>query len=259
MWFATTNSRLPCWAAGLALALALALAPTAPAVEGQGSAAALQAFRQTQAKYQEQSADVRAGWQFGRACFDLADYATNNAERAAIAVQGIAACRQVVAREPKTAPAHYYLGLNLGQLARTRSLGALKLVDEMEQEFTRALELDAGFDYAGAERSLGLLYRDAPALVSIGSRSRARAHLQRAIQLAPNYPENRLNMVESALTWGDRSVATRELAALDESWPKARAEFTGPAWTASWADWEARRQQARKKLAPPPRIEAPRH
>ncbi len=255
MWFATTNSRLPLWAAGLALALA----PAAPAVEGQGSAAALQVFRQTQAKCQEQPADARAGWQFGRACFDLADYATNNAEREAIAVQGIAACRQVTAREPKSAPAHYYLGLNLGQLARTRNLGALKLVDEMEQEFTRALELDATFDYAGAERSLGLLYRDAPALVSIGSRSRARAHLQRAIQLAPEYPENRLNMVESALKWGDRSVAAREMAALDESWPKARAEFAGPAWTSSWADWEARRQQARKKLAPPTRIEAPRH
>src|SRR6266496_3386808 len=34
-----------------------------------------------------------AAWEFARACFDRAEYATNNAERAAIAMQGIAACR----------------------------------------------------------------------------------------------------------------------------------------------------------------------
>ncbi|MCX6930190.1 MAG: hypothetical protein NT154_44320 [Verrucomicrobia bacterium] len=56
--------------------------------------------------------------------------------------QGIAACRLAIMRETNSAPAHYYLGLNLGQLARTKGLGALKLVDQMEREFNRAHDLD---------------------------------------------------------------------------------------------------------------------
>ena len=65
--------------------------------------------------------------------------------------------------------------MNLGQLARTELLGALKLVKEMEREFKTAADLDKQFDYAGPERCLGLLYRDAPGWpASIGSRRKAR-------------------------------------------------------------------------------------
>lgn len=251
MRFATTNL-LVCW-------LAFGLGSPAQAVEGEQSGAALRAFRDTQAEHQKQPRDLTAAWHFGRACFDLADYATNNAERAEIAARGIAACREAVAQDAQSAPGHYYLGLNLGQLARTRDLGALKLVDEMEKEFTRASELDVAFDYGGAERSLGLLYRDAPSILSIGSRTKARQHLQRAVQVAPQYPENRLNLIESCLKWGDRNGASRELKALDEGWPKARTDLAEPVWAASWPDWEARREQARKKLEPPVRLDAPRH
>lgn len=251
MRFATTNL-LACW-------VVFGLGSQAQAVEGEASIPALRAFRETQAEYHKQPRDLTAAWHFGRACFDLADYATNNAERAEIAMRGIVACRQAIAQDTNSAPSHYYLGLNLGQLARTRDLGALKLVDEMEKEFTRASELEVAFDYGGAERSLGLLYRDAPSILSIGSRTKARQHLQRALQLAPQYPENRLNLIESCLKWGDRNGASRELKALDESWPKAKTDFAGPAWTVSWADWEARREQVRKKLEPPVRLDAPRH
>ena len=237
----------------------MGLGGVAGAVEGEQSGAALQAFRQAQTEYKKQPQDTQAGWHFGRACFDLADFATNNAERAEIAGRGITACRQSIARGSNCAPAHYYLGLNLGQLARTRDLGALKLVDEMEQEFIRAIGLDAAFDYAGPERSLAMLYRDAPAIVSIGSRSKARQHLQRALQMAPQYPDNRLILIESCLKWGDRSGAARELKTLDATWPKAQADFAGPTWTNSWTDWEARREQARKKLETLARLDSSRH
>ena len=62
--------------------------------------------------------------------------------------------------------------MNLGQLARTRGLSALKLVDQMEREFTRARDLDEHLDWAGPDRNLGLLYGDAPVIGSIGSRTR---------------------------------------------------------------------------------------
>ena len=198
-------------------------------------------------------------WRYARACFDLADYATNSNERAELAQQGIAACRQLLTRDSHSAAAHYYLAMNMGQLARTKSLGALRLVDQMEVEFSRARELDAHYDHGGPDRCLGLLYRDAPSIGSIGSRSKARHHLTRAAVLAPQYPDNRLNLIEAFLKWGDRNGALRELKALEEFWVAARATLIGPAWASSWSDWEKRLQMAKKKIEEPSKaISSPR-
>src|SRR6185295_95325 len=167
-------------------------------------------FDEAQARYQKQPTNSQSAWQFGHACFELGEFATNSTERAEVAEQGIAACKQLLAREPNSAPGHYYLAMNLGQLARTRGIGALKIVKQMEREFNTARELDEHFDYAGPDRNLGVIYRDAPSLGSIGSRSHARRHMDRAIELAPDYPENRLNLIEACLGWSDRNAAIRE-------------------------------------------------
>jgi hypothetical protein len=139
--------------------------------------------------------------------------------------------------------------MNLGQLARTELLGALKLVNEMEREFKMAAALDAQFDFAGPERNLGLLYRDAPRWpVSIGSKSKARAFLEQAEKLAPDCPENNLNLAESFLQWHESDAAKKELDSLDLLWPKAQTNFTGEVWEQSWDDWTTRRADTRKKL-----------
>jgi len=185
---------------------------------------------------------------FARTCFDLADLVKTDRERAEIATEGIEACESVLARDPQSAPAHYYLAMDYGQLARTETLGALKLVKEMEQEYKAVVELDENYDYAGADRGLGLLYRDAPTWGSIGSRSKARQHLERAVELAPDYPENRLNLAETYLKWADRESARQQLDALDKTWAAARAKFTGDAWVLSWQDWNTRLAEARRRL-----------
>ena len=50
-------------------------------------------FQEAQARYRKAPGEATAAWQFGRACFDLAEFATNKTERASLAEQGIAACR----------------------------------------------------------------------------------------------------------------------------------------------------------------------
>lgn len=222
-----------------------------PAAEPGFAAYARGSFQQAEARYRNAPGEATAAWQFARSCFDVADLATNKTERASLAEQGIAAARQAIARESNSAPAHYYLGMNLGQLARTKGLTALGLVTQMQHEFDRAQDLEAQLDWAGPDRSLGLLYRDAPSIASIGSRSKAREHLRRAVELAPRYPENRLNLIESYLKWGDASSAQRELAALEDAWPGARTNFVGEGWAASWADWEPRLRKLQKKLESP--------
>jgi tetratricopeptide (TPR) repeat protein len=220
---------------------------------------AQQALARAQAQYEREPQNAEAAWALARACFDLAEVTTNKAECAAIAERGIEVSQQALRRGTNSAPLHYYLGLNLGQLARTRGMSALKLVDQMEREFLRAIELDPKFDYAGPERSLGLLYREAPAVISVGSRFKARQHLARAVELAPQYPENHLNLLEARLQWGEREAARQELKALEQDWAGARREFTGSAWAANWADWDARLQKARKRLEEAPKLESPRH
>ena len=203
-------------------------------------------FAAAQKRHLAEPTNAVAAWEFARACFDRAEYATNDAERVSVADQGIAACRRLVARQTGSAPAHYYLGMNLGQLARTKTLGALRIVDEMEREFKAARQLDEHLDFAGPDRNLGLLYYEAPAFASVGSRSKARQHLQRAVELAPDFPENRLNLLEACLKWADHNGAIRELRELEKLWPQAHTNFTGEAWTASWSDWETRAKRARK-------------
>jgi hypothetical protein len=206
------------------------------------------AFERAQSGYSAQPADPEAAWHFARAGFDYAEFATNSAERAELAELGIAACRKFLTTESNSAPLHYYLAMNLGQLARTKSLGALKLVDEMEREFTVARDLQANFDLAGPDRNLGLLYRDAPAIGSVGSRSKARKHILRAVELAPGYPENRLSLIEAYVKWNEKSAARKELKAQEKAWDEARTNFSGDEWGASWVDWERRLKVLKKKL-----------
>jgi len=221
------------------------------AAETQFAIHAQRSFQEAQAHYQNVPGETLAAWRFGRACFDLAEFATNNAGRASLAEQGIAACRLAIARDSNSAPAHYYLAMNLGQLARTRGLSALKLVNQMEREFTLARDLNEQLDWAGPDRNLGLLYREAPVIGSIGSRTRAREHLRRAVEVAPAYPENRLSLIEAYVKWGERTGASRELQTLEADWPAARTSFVGEAWAASWADWEPRLKKLKKKVEEP--------
>lgn len=201
-------------------------------------------FVAARSAFQKDPDNAESAWQFGRACFDWAEFAEDDDQREAIAVSGIDACRSVVESHPDLAQGHYYLAMNLGQLARTKSFGALKLVREMEKEFARARELDENFDFAGPDRNLGLLYFQAPGWpTSIGSRSKARRHLERAAKLKPGYPENHLNLIEAYLKWGDDRQAQRELESLKELWPQAKKELSGDDWESSWMDWEKRREK----------------
>lgn len=197
--------------------------------------------------------DDTAAWQLGHACFDRAEYSRDSAERAALANEGMAACAKVMARNPNLAAGHYYMAMNMAQLARTKLLGALPLVNQMEAEWKKARNLDERIDYAGPDRYLGLLYRDAPGWpVSVGDTSKGKKLLRRAAEISPNFPENYLNLIESYLQWDETSAAVRTLAKLREILPAAHTEFAGEYWQESWKDWDHRLQKIESKLSVDP-------
>ncbi|SPE56286.1 conserved hypothetical protein [Verrucomicrobia bacterium] len=230
----------------LAVLAACADSPTNSVAEFR--AAAVANFETAQSRFRSEPTNTEAAWQFARSCFDLADVATNDVERASVAQEGIRISEAALASASNSAALHYYLGMNLAQLARTKGLGALKILHQMQQQFGLVLELDERFDFAGANRNLGLIYRDAPSIISIGDRQQSQRHLERAVELASKYPENRLNLIEAYLKWGDRGAARRQLEELDKLWPSAHQEFVGAPWASSWADWQERLENARKKL-----------
>jgi len=236
-------------------------APAGSATAERTAARAEHAFFEAQARFNKAGNDPEAAWQFALACFDWADLAPSNARRAEIAEQGIAASRRAIERDSRSGAAHYYLALNLGQLARTKKLAALKLVDEMETEFKEAIGFDPKVDYAGPDRSLGLLYLDAPGWpTSIGSRAKARLHLRTAVELCPDYPENLLCLLEAYLKWGDKSTAQSQLASTEDALQRSRKSLTGEKWESSWQDWEHRWEKIKAKAAEPPSsLESPKH
>jgi tetratricopeptide (TPR) repeat protein len=165
----------------------------------------------------------------------------DSSERAHLANEGIAACEKVIKLQPQLAEGHYYLALNLAQLARTKLLGALPLLGRMQNEWLAAKDIDETLDYGGPDRYVGLLYRDAPSWpVSLGNSHKAKQHLRHALKLAPNFPENELNMIESCLSWHDTNAAFHAAEKLRLILPAAHKEFAGDYWDVSWKDWNAR-------------------
>lgn len=234
---------------GLAVALT-ALAGEPPTDRATFAAGVERDYQQAQRRFEADPTNVVAVCEFARAAFFRADYSTNDAERAAIAVQGIAACRPLLRAGTKSASLHYHLGLNLGQLARTRMISALAIVDEMEVEFKAARRLDPSLDFAGPDRTLGLLYLRAPTIGSVGSRTKARQHLIKAVELAPEFPDNQLNVIEALLRWNEVELARKQLVRLETLLPAARTNFTGEAWAASWLEWNTRLDAVRKRAKP---------
>jgi tetratricopeptide (TPR) repeat protein len=201
-------------------------------------------LRQARQNYQADTNSMTNALALARASFTLADLATNDTQRAQVARRGIEVCRQWLAREPKSGPGHYYLAMNLGQLAKAEapSIAAYKLVHEVEREFQTAAELDVRYDHAGPARTLGLLYFQAPGWpLSIGSKRKAREWLERAAELAPDYPGNQLNLAEAQLKWRQREELAATLKKMEAVWPAAQTNLTGESWEQAWQEWAARR------------------
>jgi len=215
---------------------------------GTFAARAEKAFVLAQKEFAQHPEQAGAACQLGRASYDLSEQATNMAQRAEVARAGIASCRQLLERDPKSALGHYYLGMDYGELAEAEapSMAAYKLIREIESEFKTTLELDERLDFAGPPRCLGLLYRDAPGWpISIGSKHKAREYLERAAALAPNFPENQMNLFESCVGWHDLAGAETAWQNLAAIWPAARTNLAGVVWEQTWNDWETRREAAK--------------
>ena len=220
---------------------------SAGAAETNFSARAELAFSNAQKQYLTNPADPAILTAYARTAFDWAEFAKRDQDRAHIAQEGIKAARRMIEIAPNSAAGHYYLGLNLGQLAQTKTLGALAILNEMVSAWEASAKIDPHYDYAGANRSLGLLYFAAPGWpVSVGSKAKAAVHLEKAVALEPGYPDNQLCLMEAWLRWNQRGKLRENLEKVAGILAAARKTLTGETWEESWILWDSRWQELQK-------------
>jgi len=244
------------WRAFLALYVAslIALSPSLaaeaanPSVVSSSEIRLEKALAEARKNYQSNPTNYDAAWKFARAAFEWADN-TDNQDHTSVANEGIEAAHAAITLKPSGAEGHYYLALNVGQIARTKSLSALRMVKQMEQEFKKSIEIDPGLDFAGACRSLGMLYTDVPGWpVSIGNKSKGRELLQKAVQLYPEFPDNQITLAEAYRKAGDFKTLRQKLDGMEKQIELARKQLSGELWAQSWSDWNKRWREVKQGL-----------
>ncbi|MGB0583293.1 MAG: hypothetical protein ACPGVU_26725, partial [Limisphaerales bacterium] len=185
--------------------------------------------------------DVELAWKLGQAYFFAGEFTTNKTDRARVAERGIAACQIAFASAPKSAEVNYYYALNQGQLARTKLFAALGLVRKMQTKLVFAASTSPKLNHAGPDRCLTQLYRDAPGWpISVGNKKKARAHIAKIKQHAPEYPENICVWLETWIKWKDRATLAQDLPKAAPALAAAKKKLTGREWEPYWDDWDRR-------------------
>ena len=137
--------------------------------------------------------DYDALWRAARACAWLAEDFTDKKTREQFAYHGIEYAKAASALEPRRVEGHYYLGINTGLSATTKTITAYNMVPKVRDAAKAALKADEKFDHAGPLRLLGGVFAKAPSWpASIGDVEEGQKYLSRAVKLAPEYPENHL-------------------------------------------------------------------
>jgi len=103
--------------------------------------------------------------------------------------------------KPDGVEALYWRALAAGLYARHHRLRAGRsAMDRIREDATAALRLDPTYEHGGPHRALGALYLRAPGPpAGVGSVQRAIHHLEQAVEIAPDHPDNLLLLAEAYL------------------------------------------------------------
>lgn len=183
------------------------------------------------------AADGEAAWRAARALYyrtmsvpddEAAELAARCMERGETGV-----------KTSSSAAAHFFMALCMGARAQRRHMEGLGLITRMVERAEAARALDPSFAHAGPDRMLGGIYLRAPSWpTSVGDPEAAIEHLERAVQLAPAWPENHLWLAEAYAAEDRHAEARDALARARETLATAIAEGWRPFFQAQLAELE---------------------
>ncbi len=182
-------------------------------------------------------------WRGARACgFLTEEFPSNKHARAQFAEKGAAFARTAQAADASRVEGHYWLGINLGQLATTKTNGS-EYVPKVVDAAKEATKLDEKYDFAGPLRLLGTLYAKAPAPpISVGDVEEGVRTLDRAVQLYPGYPQNVLHLADALL-------ADDKLDEAQRRYQQVLNAPNDPLWAARLDAWKKDAQAGVRKVA----------
>jgi tetratricopeptide (TPR) repeat protein len=153
---------------------------------------------------------------------------TDGATRLADAKRGRTLAEAALKTYPESGGAHYLAAYLTALEAQNDRVRGLSLVPIIEREALAAAEFNPKVDHGGPDRMLGELYLRAPGLpMSVGDPAKAVVHYRRARDQDPNYPENRLGLIEALMAEDELKEACDELGEfLTEMPPQDEAKET---------------------------------
>jgi tetratricopeptide (TPR) repeat protein len=121
--------------------------------------------------------------------------------------------KEAVTLNPRAIYGNYWYASNVGMLGLCRGMMAsLASVDPMKKSYEIVLKENERFFFAGPHRALGRLYHMAPGWpISVGNKTKALHHLEKAVEIAPEFFNNRLYLAELYIDIGNRDKAKKEL------------------------------------------------
>ena len=148
----------------------------------------------------------------------------NKKAKAKIIKQALEMAGHCVAERPKEAGCYYYRGQVTGLYYENHLFGYQGGVRSMIADWQKALELDPKFDHGGPDRMLGEIYTDLPKY--FGTKdvrqdlNKAIQHLEKSIQIAPDYPTQRIDLATALLKANRKDEARIALESAKTKIPK---------------------------------------
>ena len=155
--------------------------------------------------------NVAASWKFARASYWLGSHTEGEEAQIEIFKKGIDVAKRAVAIDDKSVESHFWLGVSYGKYGEAKGvMNSLALVDPIQKEMERVLELDENFDAGGAHRVLGRMYFKLPGIAG-GSNEKAVEHLLKAIAIDKTRLLNHLFLAEVYIAEDEKEKAKAEL------------------------------------------------
>jgi tetratricopeptide (TPR) repeat protein len=152
------------------------------------------------------------------------------------AESGMAYAERCIEVAPNTPDCYYWRAVNTGLYHSVKVVGYQRGIKQMIDDCNAVIAMGReNYDYGGPWRIQGQIFTKLP---ETGGRpdsltrdlDKALVYLRKAVELAPDYPENRIALAEALYKEGETDAARAELDIAKQKTPEWRNDASYPEW-----------------------------